>query len=45
MKDGLILVDISSVHSPKVDQNKRFLKMVRINIMFNDGGGVDPSSG
>ena len=38
MKNGC--VDVSScAKTPKVDQNKRFLKMVRINIMFNDGGG------
>ncbi len=39
MLNGLISVDINSTHSPKVDQNKRFSKMVRIIIMFNDGGG------
>ena len=39
MKNSLVRVDISRAHCPKVDQNKRFLKMVRINIMFNDGGG------
>jgi len=39
MKNGLVHIDVSSAHCPKVDQNKRFLKMVRINIMFNDGGG------
>ncbi len=39
MKYGLVRVDVASSHCPKVDQNKRFLKMVRINIMFNDGGG------
>ena len=37
MKDGLVYVN--RVHTPKVDQNKRFLKMVRINRMFDDGGG------
>jgi hypothetical protein len=39
MENALIRVYVASAHSPKVDQNKRFLKMVRINIMFNDGGG------
>ena len=39
MKDGFIYIDVASAHCPKVDQNKRFLKMVRINIMFDDGGG------
>jgi len=39
MKDGFIYIDVASAHCPKVDQNKRFLKMVRINRMFDDGGG------
>ena len=39
MKSDLIRVDVDGVHCPKVDQNKRFVKMVRIIIMFNDGGG------
>lgn len=39
MKNGLIQAHVASTHSPKVDHNKRFLKMVRINVMFNDGGG------
>jgi len=39
MKDGFICIDIARAHSPKVDQNKRFLQMVRINITFDDGGG------
>ena len=39
MKSSLILVDVTKVCCSKVDHNKRFLKMVRINIMFNDGGG------
>jgi|LGOV01.1.fsa_nt_gb hypothetical protein len=39
MKDGLTRIDVAITNCPKVDQNKRFLKMVRINIMFNDGGG------
>jgi len=39
MKNVLIQIDVSSAHCPKVDQNKRFLKMVRINRMHDDGGG------
>jgi len=39
MKNGLFHINVATTHSPKVDHNKRFLKMVRINIMFNDGGG------
>ncbi len=39
MRVGFICIDIVSTHSPKVDQNKRFLKMVRISIMLDDGGG------
>jgi len=39
MKDGLLQVYASCSLRPKVDHNKRFLKMVRISIMLNDGGG------
>ena len=39
MKNVLVQTQVASLNGPKVDQNKRFLKMVRINIMFNDGGG------
>jgi hypothetical protein len=39
MKDGLVCIDISSALCPKVDHNKRFVKMVHINRMFDDGGG------
>ena len=39
MKDGFVCIDISSATRVKVDQNKRFLKMVHINQMFDDGGG------
>lgn len=39
MKNGLVRVDVSSAHCPNVDQNKRFLQMVRTNLMFDDGGG------
>ncbi len=39
MKYGFVSLNVASAYCPKVDQNKRFLKMVRINIMFNDGGG------
>lgn len=39
MKNALIRVDVATSHCPKVDQNKRFSKMVRINLMFDDGGG------
>lgn len=39
MKNGLVRVYVASYYSPKVDYNKQFLKMVRINIMLNDGGG------
>lgn len=39
MKDGLVCINISSASCPKVDQNKRFLKMVHINKMFDDAGG------
>ena len=40
MKNGLVQVQtqVASTYSPNVDQNKRFLKMVRITIMLNDGG-------
>ena len=38
MKCGLDRINVSCAHSSKVDQNKRFLKMVRSTIMFNDGG-------
>jgi len=37
MKNGSVIVD--TAHIPKIDQNKRFLKMVRTNLMFDDGGG------
>jgi len=39
MKNTLIRVDVADAHCPKVDYNKQFTKMVRIIIMFNDGGG------
>jgi hypothetical protein len=39
MLNGLIRVDVNNTHFPQVDQNKRFSKMVKIIIMFNDGGG------
>lgn len=39
MKDCLICINISSASSPKVDHNKRFLKMVHTNRMLDDGGG------
>jgi len=39
MNNGLILVDVTSTHNPKIDQNKRFVKMLRINIMLDDKGG------
>lgn len=38
MKCGLVRVNVSCMHSSIIDQNKRFLKMVRTTIMFNDGG-------
>ena len=39
MKDVTTCLDISSALSSKVDHNKRFVKMVHINQMFDDGGG------
>lgn len=39
MKSDLLPLNVYSTNNHKVDHNKRFLKMVRINIMFNDGGG------
>ena len=39
MKDGFICIDVACTHCPKVDQNKRFVQMVRISIMLEDGGG------
>jgi len=39
MEYGLPPVDVVSVSKQKVDYNKRFLKMVIINIVFNDEGG------
>lgn len=39
MKEVSVSLDVASAHCPQVDQNKRFLKMVRINITFDDGGG------
>ena len=39
MKNVLVQAHIESTHTPKVDQNKRFLKMVKINIMLDDKGG------
>ena len=38
MKNALVQVDVSRFCAQKVDYNKQFLKMVRINIMLNDGG-------
>jgi len=39
MKDGFVCLALVSAHSPLVDYNKRFLKMVHIGQMFDDGGG------
>lgn len=39
MKEVSVCLEVAKAHCPKVDQNKRFLKMVRINITFKDGGG------
>ena len=39
MKNGDVSLDISSALCPNVDQNKRFLKMVHIFRVFEDGGG------
>lgn len=39
MKNGLFRVDVVSTHSPKVNQNNRFLKMVKVNLMPCDKGG------
>jgi|GEM_PF-2636816 len=39
MKDGFVSLDISSAPGPNVDQNKRFVKMVHISQMFDNGGG------
>ena len=40
--EGHIMKNVSvndTMRTPKVDHNKRFLKMVRINLMLDDGGG------
>jgi len=39
MKDVSACLNVANAHCPQVDQNKRFLKMVRISIMLDDGGG------
>jgi len=39
MEYGLAPVYVVSVNKQKVDHNKRFLKMVMVNIVFNDEGG------
>jgi len=39
MKVALPPVNVFHVSSPQVDQNKRFVAMVHINRMFDDGGG------
>jgi len=39
MNNGLIQVNVASTHSPKIDQNIRFLKMVKLNLSLNDKGG------
>ena len=39
MENGLALVGVVSVSKQKVDHNKRFLKMVMINIVYGDEGG------
>jgi len=39
MKDGFVSLDISSALCPNVDQNKRFVTMVHISQMFDNGGG------
>lgn len=39
MKDGFVTLNVSSALCPNVDQNKRFVKMVHNNLMFDDGGG------
>ena len=30
---------IMKTYNPNIDQNKKFIKMVRINLMLNDKGG------
>jgi len=39
MKSALIRLNVALPTSQRVDYNKKFLKMVRINLMFDDGGG------
>ena len=39
MKSAQTLLHVANLNSSKVDYNKIFLKMVRINLMFDDGGG------
>jgi len=39
MKEVSVSLDVANAHSPQVDQNKRFLKMVSISIMLDNGGG------
>lgn len=39
MIDCLVCLNISSSSCSQVDHNKDFIQMVRINQMFDDGGG------
>jgi len=39
MKNGLVLVTLSSLKNSVIDYNKQFLKMVRINNRLSDKGG------
>jgi hypothetical protein len=39
MKSDFICFNVANAHSPLIDQNKKFLIMVRENLMFDDGGG------
>ncbi len=39
MKSDFICFNVANAHCPQIDQNKKFLIMVRENLMFDDGGG------
>jgi len=39
MKNAFFHLFVASAYRPQVDHNKRFLSMVRVNIMFENGGG------
>ena len=39
MKSGIVCINVVNATKQKVDYNKQFLTMVRVNVMLNDGGG------